>query len=161
MCGSLGACLLAGLAAMLAGCQPAPPSAPPRVSPLNEPCAERLHELGSQLFLYYTRHGELPAKLESTESTPLTCPVCGKPYVYDPRGVRLANWSGWMILYDPQPCHGGMRLALLAEALEPAKPLVLRVLAVPENSIRWPAAGTNGDAAPASSEPAEETRVGE
>jgi hypothetical protein len=140
---------------------------------LNEACAERLHELGGQLVLYHARHGELPAKLEALASdvthgvgatpdgTPLTCPLCGKPYVYDPRGVRLANWSGWMILYDPQPCHGGMRLALLAEALEPAKPLVVRVLAVSENSIRWPAASTNGDAAPASSEPAEETRVGE
>jgi hypothetical protein len=63
-----------------------------------------------------------------------TCPVSGKPYVYEPRGIpRGQGRPGYLVLFDAEPSHSGMRWAVSAE--EPrnkAQPLVTHVVAEAE-----------------------------
>ena len=130
---------------LLAGCQmytekPAPTPKPPSPE-IDDPCAERMHDLCAPFFLYFTARKQLPETLEDlakaspTPLPPLVCPKCGKPYIYNPEGIELPNGGRRAILYDPEPCHYGFRRAIVVEPIRPAKPLVADVRLVPEHPV--------------------------
>ena len=107
-----------GLAALTAGCQTVAPGAR-RPSAEADPCAERLHDICGQLLLYHSFNNRFPKTLgelkpiDPQQSLPLVCPVSGKPYVYNPNGLRIPGRSGRLVLYDATASHSGMRWGIL------------------------------------------------
>lgn len=143
-CGREVLCLVASaaLAAATCGCQfGMPPPAPEAGVVEDDPCAERLGDICEKLLLYYGAHDGLPQGLAdldraaSRPSVPLVCPRSGQPYVYDPNGLQVAGRPGRLIVYDATPCHSGMRWGIMAEPPRPGKPLIFRVIPVPERAI--------------------------
>ena len=107
------------------------------LDPVNDPCADRLHAVSGALLYYYVLNKRMPQSIEELRSiagpdpdVEFTCPVSGKPYVYDPRGLaRSGNRPGYIVLYDPEPSHSGMRWAVTAEETRnKAQPLVTHVV---------------------------------
>jgi hypothetical protein len=103
-----------------------------------DPCATRLEDIVTLLYEYYAPRHSLPEKLEDlgaddvTTVRNFTCPVSGKPYIYNPVGlqaprgdtlhqinpdatavlhrVRIDAPEGdnfHLILYDATPAHNG------------------------------------------------------
>ena len=131
-----------GVLILASGCQwpqpPAPTPAPAAANlEVNDVCAERLHDLCGQLFLYYSRKHVLPQSLEelapssatpsSMPSARLVCPVSGKPYVYDRAGLEVPGSDKLVIVYDPTPCQGGKRHVIVIDRIRPGKPLTTDV----------------------------------
>jgi hypothetical protein len=50
-------------------------------------CASNLRSLRSEIELFYAEHGRYPEKFNPSGDVG-TCPVSGKPYVYDPQTTR-------------------------------------------------------------------------
>ncbi|MEP0842766.1 MAG: hypothetical protein HRF43_08645 [Phycisphaerae bacterium] len=105
-----------------------------------DPCATRLHDICGPLLLYYARRHQLPARLEELSGVPgfeeikdFTCPVSGRPYVYDPAGTISSAPPSRVILYDPAPSHSGLRWAVSIIEPEGDGPLVTKVIALQES----------------------------
>jgi len=126
-----------------AGCQgfEAAPPAAPRPSVRVDPCAERLHDICGQLLLYYAGNKRLPRTLAELTTTgsqhvrPLVCPVSGKPYVYNPDGLRLPGRPGRLVLYDAAASHSGMRWGIFVSDPEGDRPFTARVILLPQESL--------------------------
>ncbi|MHB1155583.1 MAG: hypothetical protein ACYC26_01960 [Phycisphaerales bacterium] len=106
-------------------------------------CAMRLHDLCGSLLLYYADHGRLPGALGELEPTAelnpvltLTCPVSGKPYIYDPAGMDAGDGTGRIIVYDAEASHLGMRWAIKFGEPRGGGAMVARVVALPERFFR-------------------------
>ena len=120
-------------------------SAPRDVLPSNaanlDPCAIRLHDVAGALLMYYFTHQRLPDTLDEVtpfgdagEPVVLTCPASDQPYVYTAQGILLAEQRARVIVYDPTPAHyGGYRWAIRIEEPADGKPLLARVIALPES----------------------------
>lgn len=134
---------------LLAGCQTENQTSSTRinradqapVAPISntDACATRLHDVCGALLLFYATNDRLPVDLSELQRAPgsedipsFTCPVSGKPYVYNPGGIRMPEKASWVILYDPAPSHSNLRWAV--SILEPVsgQPLVTKVVALPE-----------------------------
>ena len=86
----------------------APTPAKPANPDIDDPCAERLHDIEGQLIFYYHLHGRLPERLDelkdlTSEKVPLVCPVTGKQYLYVADGLEILNSNRRVIVYDAQP----------------------------------------------------------
>lgn len=141
-----GAALL-GCLVGLAGCQgaawtwppasqPAPKPEPVKPSVLVDPCADQLHDICGQLLLYWSANRQLPeslAALIGEKPISLKCPVSAKPYAYNPEGLAMPGASRRVLVYDATPCHTSMRWSIVADPAGPGKPLVARVLLLPNN----------------------------
>lgn len=101
-------------------------------------CATRLHDICGPLLLYFAANHRLPERIEELADVQgfegvrdFTCPVSRQPYIYKPEGIINPDTSR-VILYDPVPCHSGLRWGL--SIAEPAinAPLIAKVIAVPE-----------------------------
>jgi hypothetical protein len=99
--------------------------------------------------MYYTLNQKLPDKLADLApladvDRPLefTCPVSGKPYLYDMNGVLIPGKPGRIFVCDPEPSHSSLRWAIMVPDSE-GGPLVPRVIAITEAEFaqRLPAAG--------------------
>jgi len=131
------------LGTLVAGCRTSEMSAPPvrRPSVKIDPCAERLHDVCGQLLLYHGIYKRLPQSLDGLKAMnvgpmpPLVCPVSGKPYIYNPSGLRIPGRPGLLVLYDAEACHSGMRWGILVEDPADGKPLTARVVLLPEESV--------------------------
>jgi hypothetical protein len=119
-----------------------PPSAnraalvPPADAP--ETCDEQLQDICDALLQYYARKRQLPEKLEDLRPFAIegrqlrfTCPVSGKPYLYDRGGPTLnqstwltnargqpvqmsqPNTTGQLIIYDAEAVHDGQRWCIV------------------------------------------------
>lgn len=102
-------------------------------------CANRMHELCGPLLLYYAQKHRLPKDLEELRQLPgvgdipaFTCPVSGRPYVYDPSGLPGTEPGSWVVLYDPAASHSGMRWAISITAKTASAP-VTKVVALPDS----------------------------
>lgn len=132
------ACLAAALAA---GCETSAGAVRTRPPTVNDPCAERLHDLCGRILLLYSASGDLPETLEALARVgagplpPLVCPSSGQPYIYNREGVRIKGRAGRLVLYDPAPSHTGMRWAVFVETGEGSRPLTTRVVLLPEKSL--------------------------
>jgi hypothetical protein len=133
---------LAALA--LTGCQPQ--SAPPRPAPAaadtaSDLCSQEVDGLCERFLLYYAAHQDLPqdlaelTRVESGRFVGLTCPVSGKPYVYNRQGVLVGDWPGRLILYDAEPTHAGMRFGILIELPAAGRTVVFRPVRLPEAAL--------------------------
>lgn len=136
LCGLLGA--------LLAGCE-MPPTATTRPAVANapaDPCAERMHDLCGALLLYYMAHHDLPPALEDLaevdQSIALSCPATRRPYEYVREGLNVRGETAKLILFEPIPCHAGLRCGILCQPSQPGKPLVLRVARLQDRTIVWP-----------------------
>lgn len=116
--------------------------APPPSNASNlDPCAMRLHDVLGALLLYYFNYQRLPATLDALNSfpgaeqqVPLMCPESKEPYVYSLDGILLPEHNARIIVYDATPAHyGGYRWAIRMEDPVEGKPLVARVVALPES----------------------------
>ena len=104
-----------------------------------DPCAMRLHDICGPLLLYYATNRALPAKLEQLSDVSgfahvkeFTCPVSGKPYVYNAAGLPAPDRSMRLIIYDAAPADDGLRWAVSVPAAPGEGPLVVKVVAVPQ-----------------------------
>ena len=123
---------------------PGPDRPGKRTAPISsaaDPCADRLHALCGPLLFYYAVKHRLPEHVEELRDlagpdpdVAFFCPVSGKPYVYNPKGLpRGGGKPGVMILYDAEPSHSGLRWAVTAkEPKNTAQPLVTEVVAEKE-----------------------------
>ena len=117
--------------AMAAGCATQPPKPATQPSgPEEDACAERVHDIAGQLLMFYVRHGQLPKELSQLgpDSPKPVCPVCKKPYRYNPQGLDVPNLSARAIMWDAEPCHSGFRWAIVMEPPVPGQPLKLDVI---------------------------------
>jgi hypothetical protein len=127
---------------------PATPAGKPASSPkpvpvqpsVTDASAARLWDIEGALLLYYSLNNHLPRQLGDLQSLPgldvhleLTSPLSGQPYVYVPDGLRAANKSERIIVYDPTPSSDGGRSCILIPELTPSKALSADVLHVPAN----------------------------
>jgi hypothetical protein len=152
-CRLLAVAMLSGLAG-LAGCQmpadwiwPPPAASQPAAKPkpvkpsvlLDDPCAERLGDICAQLLLYARARHDLPESLADLNQMrgvgplPVTCPVSGRPYIYNRDGLPMPGTSRRVLVYDALACHTGMRWTITADPAGPGKPLVARVQLVPDD----------------------------
>ena len=112
----------------------------------SEPCASRLHDICGLLLLYMDRNIQLPGSLDDLRALPgaqalagdFTCPVSGKPYVYNPTGVSGPNISMRAVIYDPEPTHGAFRRAIVVHEAKPGAAFRADVVSWPET--RFPKA---------------------
>jgi hypothetical protein len=106
-----------------------------------DPRAERLHDVSGHLLLFHFMNGRLPrtldelAALDAGKAPALVCPDSGKPYVYEANGLQIPGQSGRLMLYEPTASRPGMRWGVLVGDPEPGKPLIVRVVLLPENAI--------------------------
>jgi hypothetical protein len=139
--------LCAALAALAGGCQPQwtwswetnswqrvqPPAPAKPVNPdVDDPCAERLHDIEGQLLLYYHLNHSLPPSLEdlnklTSEKVQLTCPITGKLYIYVPEGIEILNGDRRVIVFDAVPCRPGVRHVIIADPIRPGKSVNIQV----------------------------------
>jgi hypothetical protein len=149
------ACWLAALA-LAGGCEPPAPPATRRPSVEIDPCAERLHDVCGQMLLYYSSHRALPKTLRELKaaggqpSAPLQCPVSRKLYRYNPQGLDVADQPGKLVLYDPEPCHCGMRWGIFVIAPASGTLLTTRVILLPDEAIAKAEARSASSGRPAS-----------
>lgn len=131
--------LAAGAAALAGGCQmPHGTGASTEVRRLavgpDAPCPERLGEICTRLLLYYSKHRELPPRLEDLGGTGprtplrLACPASGQAYLYSREGIAVAHTDRRIVVQDASPCHAGTRWVIAADPAKPGKPRVIQVL---------------------------------
>lgn len=120
---------------------PVPVRAPvdPAISS-TDPCAMQMHAICGGLLFYYAVRADLPATLEELRDFPglpepidTTCPESKLPYLYDPAGIEMIERQAYIVLFDPMPSHAGQRWAIQVEQPEYGKPLVAKVVALPES----------------------------
>jgi hypothetical protein len=120
-------------AALVVGCaaqsqQQVPPTTQPQRRPssaqtasLNantDPCAMRLHDIGGALLFYSGHFNRMPQKLDDLRFLPgfehleSTCPTSGKPYIYKPDGIPMPDKISFLVLYDSDAAHLGVRWGL-------------------------------------------------
>ncbi|HEX8339929.1 MAG TPA: hypothetical protein VF624_03375 [Tepidisphaeraceae bacterium] len=102
-------------------------------------CATRMQDMCGGLLLYYNVHRRLPASLDEMKSFPggadvgdYACPVSRQPYVYVPNGIYLPEKNTRIVIYDAAPTHSNMRWAISIDEPQEDKPLVTKVIALPE-----------------------------
>jgi len=142
---TIGTCLI-GAALAACGCTlpPAEATGPPAVA--SDACADRMHTILGQIVLYYSAHRQLPPTAEALSAAgggttpPLACPVSGKPYVYNPKGVPivLGGRQYIVVLYDGEPTHWGARWGILIEPPLGRRSLIARVGLLPEKDFPAP-----------------------
>ncbi len=130
---------LALILATAAGCAPQP-SPKPALRPAGlqeDACAERLHDIAGQLLWYYAQHRRLPQDLSqiSTDAAKPVCPVCKKPYIYNPAGQAVPNLSARAIVWDAEPCHSGIRWGIVMESSGQGQSLDLKVIPLPQEPV--------------------------
>jgi hypothetical protein len=136
---------------LAAGCQGPGQTAPPSRTAASQPadvapitntdaCASRLHDLCGPLLLYYAIHKQVPDRIEELGQVPgfeevrdFTCPVSGRPYVYNPAGPAGLEAGSRVIIYDALPSHSGMRWGVSVAAPGGGAPLIAKVIALPES----------------------------
>jgi hypothetical protein len=107
---------------------------------VNEPCANRLHDICGPLLLYLTTHYRFPESLDELRQMPgfegigeFACPVSKQPYVYNPAGVVGPNVSQRAVIYDAAPTHAGYRKAIVIREATPNAPFIADVVVWPES----------------------------
>jgi len=135
---TIAACLAAVAAA--GGCGPTTLEVAPRPTAATDACAERMHDILGQILLYYAAHRMLPPTAEALSAAggsvpPLVCPVSGKSYVYNPKGLLIADRPGIVVLYDCEPTHWGMRWGVLLEPPFGGRTLAARVILLEEKNF--------------------------
>lgn len=105
----------------------------------NDPCGNRVHELAGVMLLYYAVHHQLPATLEELRSVAdadqdlhFTCPVSGKPYIYEPAGLVSGGNEERLVLFDPEPTHKGARWGVVAAPPHGLRPATASATLLPE-----------------------------
>ena len=121
---------------------------------INDPCPKRLHDLCGPLLLFYATNYRLPESVEEVQRVPgfesvgpYVCPVSGKPYIYNPKGVRGPSITSFAVLYDAEPTHSGYRWAIVVE--EPSGGAALQAKVVAWAESRFPKAQQAPTTAPA------------
>jgi hypothetical protein len=128
-------------AVLMCGCRsihsPGPSSS--AAKPVVDPCSARLHDIGGAILLYYALNRRMPARLEDVADladldAPLnfTCPLSGRPYLYNPKGLAIPGTDKRIIVYDSTPAHDGQRRCLLMPPITPGKAVSTDVQSFPE-----------------------------
>jgi hypothetical protein len=106
-------------------------------------CDERLQDIGGLFLAFSSMKHRLPESLDELRAMPgaasvgeFSCPVSNQPYAYDRNGIPVPSGAGRIILYDPAPSHGGMRLCLSITETGQGGALVTKVIALPEAFFR-------------------------
>ena len=153
--------LSASVAALLAGCKTGPkpppataPSLSQSESPVigsTDPSAMKLHDLSGAMLMYYALNKRLPDSIDDLRpladgdaGADALVPGTRTPYVYSANGIVLQDQSARVVLYEPAPLHDGFRLAVRIDEPKPDRPLIARVISLPESFflLRPPAART-------------------
>lgn len=110
---------------------------------LDDPCAERLHNLIGPILQYVVLHRDLPPTLEAVKPLAdidqvidLTCPASGQPYVYVRGGLKHEKQRNLIIVHDAAPSHNSRRWCITMAPRQPGQPLQLEVIDVPEVFFR-------------------------
>ncbi len=110
---------------------------------LDDPCAERLHNLIGPILQYVVINKRLPDSLEEVkpfgdviDPVVLTCPVSNEPYVYVPKGLTHEKQKNLVIVHDATPAHDGRRWCITMAPHQPGQPMSLEVIDIPEVFFR-------------------------
>ena len=68
-------------------------------------------------------------------TSPIVCPVSGRPYVYKAAGRSLPGRQGRLVLYDPEPSHSGMRWGILVRTPASGGLMTANVILVSESDL--------------------------
>jgi hypothetical protein len=131
---------------------PAPPGGPDVLASL-EPCAARLQDLAGVMLLYYAVHKQLPVALDELRAVAefdqelnFTCPASGRPYVYNPAGLRYPGKDERLVLYDADPTHaGGTRWGIVAAPPKGKRPAAMWAVPLTEEVFQTYLATTEGE----------------
>jgi hypothetical protein len=110
---------------------------------LDDPCAERLHNLIGPILQYVVINKRLPDSLEEVkpfgdiiDPVNLNCPVSNEPYVYVPKGLTHEKQKNLVIVHDATPAHNGRRWCITMAPRQPGQPMSLEVIDIPEVFFR-------------------------
>jgi hypothetical protein len=116
---------------------------PPKPGDLSDSCAQRMHDLGGLLLLYYAVNKALPENREDMASLADMdvefhgeCPVSGKPYAYVPHAVPPGGSEQFLVLYDSVPAHNGLRWGVFITPPKDGQPAATRAILMSEDVFR-------------------------
>ena len=143
------------------GCTSSSPSKPPKTTTvINSPrarsnesraetpaasdgCDARLQDISGLFLLYNMMNHRLPESVDELHAMPgaaeigdFSCPISKKPYIYNPAGLSAPSGTAKIILYDPAPSHGGMRLCVSISESKQGGAMVTKVIALPESFFK-------------------------
>ena len=104
-----------------------------------DPCASNLHDISGAMLVYLNLNGRFPPTLDTLQPLPgekelsFTCPASGRPYIFNPSGIHLVERAAYIIVYDAQPAHNGLRWAIIMDEPAPDKAPVMKVSQIPES----------------------------
>ena len=106
-------------------------------------CADRLHDLSGLLLTYYALNRQMPPSLddlapfaESQAEFRPVCPVSGQEYVYVPGGLEGPGTDQRLLVSEPTPAHGGLRLVIVASPAQGDQPPNTRVIPFSEQRLK-------------------------
>jgi hypothetical protein len=110
---------------------------------LDDPCAERLHNLIGPILQYVVLNRQLPPKLDDVKQfadfgvpADLTCPESKQTYVYVPNGLKHEKQTNVIIVHDAAPAHNNRRWCITMAPRAAGQPIQLEVIDVPEVFFR-------------------------
>ena len=144
----LTACLPLAVSLMVLGCETTTATRSPFSATVDDPSAQRLHEICEHLLLYYAVNQALPPTLEGLRQVrpeslpPLVSPESGQPYVYHRTPIYLQGRSSRLLIHDPVRAKATIRgeparwVVLVAEPdPELGGPLATQVVPITESEM--------------------------
>lgn len=116
-----------------------PANRPPAALSAIDPCASNLHDISGAMLIHLNLHGRFPPALDTLQPLPgekelsFTCPASGRPYIFNPAGIHLVERAAYIIVYDAQPAHNGLRWAIIMDEPTLDKAPVMKVSQIPES----------------------------
>jgi hypothetical protein len=132
------------------GCAaPPPPKPAPVLSPTLDRCADHLQEICGIILEYYVNTHQLPATLEQLQAIGaqqneppdlFICPLSRLRYIYNTDGAVLPalNPPAHLVMYDAEPVHNGHRWGIAISNPVGGRPLICRVVIVPNGIALTP-----------------------
>ncbi len=107
-------------------------------------CANRLHDLEGMILHYYLLNGKMPPSLDAVlpladplmELPGIVCPVSKKSYIYSQEGYKTTGDDRLLIVYDPEPVHGGCYRGIVMYPPVAHQPLSLSLVLLPPEALR-------------------------
>lgn len=133
--------LALGCAAALCACQEQSrsPGRPVSTAKMDQPAADRLHEVSRAILFYYARYRVLPPSLEILSSLdpnlpPMADPQTRRGYVYIQQPRKMVGRPGWLMLYVAA-AEPGMSWVILGDEVDAEHNIATQVLLIPTQQV--------------------------
>ena len=111
----------------------------PSAGGIDQPSADRLHEISRSMLMYYAKHRVLPPSLGALKTVdpslpPLIDPVTNRGYVYLEHPRKMAGRPGWLMLHVPA-AEAGMSWVILGDEADKEHNLATQVVLIPTSEV--------------------------